>query len=182
MVNLDKNMSPEGDCVQGTAVTKLCDGLVCVLDQTPFGGIGDIHIGCSRGQKCSRSEGLLVAERCPSGSPGCSQSLCRWTPRPGRQGQPALARSPATFASSWFIWCRRSDRGGSRSRGLRPGVERLEQRRSCRPSRLLRGLSSEPVQGMPNNNYSEIHLNSYQTDTLSVPGPPASHTRRCSRS
>src|SRR5271166_5890900 len=62
----------------------------------------------------------------------------------------------------------RSDRGGSRSRRLRPGVERLEQRE------VMSAIPAPPVYQNPfmaPNNYSEVHLNSYQTDTFSVPGP-----------
>ena len=62
----------------------------------------------------------------------------------------------------------RSDCGGSRSRRLRPGVERLEQRE------VMSAIPAPPVYQNPfmaPNNYSEIHLNSYQTDTFSVPGP-----------
>src|SRR5271165_5311652 len=62
----------------------------------------------------------------------------------------------------------RSDCGESRSRRLRPGVEPLEQRE------VMSAIPSPPVYQNPfmaPNNYSEIHLNSYQTDTFSVPGP-----------
>ena len=62
----------------------------------------------------------------------------------------------------------RSDRGGSRSRRLRPGVERLEKRE------VMSAIPAPPVYQNPYmapNNFSEIHLNSSQTDTFSVPGP-----------
>ena len=62
---------------------------------------------------------------------------------------------------------------GATAAGLDPdgsalGVERLEQRE------VMSAIPAPPVYQNPymtNNNYSEIHLNSYQTDTFSVSGP-----------
>ena len=52
--------------------------------------------------------------------------------------------------------------------GSAPGLSVWSSGRSCRPSRLLRSIRTRSWRP---NNYSEIHLNSYQTDTFSVPGP-----------
>ena len=66
--------------LQGTAVTKLCDVLLCVLDQTLLGVPGHPYRMLPGATK-PRSEGPLVAERSPSGIPRCSRSPRRWTPR-----------------------------------------------------------------------------------------------------
>src|SRR5262249_56097985 len=64
-----------------------------------------------------------------------------------------------------------SGRGGSRWRRLRPGVERLEKRE------VMSAIPAPPVYQNPfmaPNNFSEIHLNSFQTDTFTIPGPGSS--------
>lgn len=63
---------------------------------------------------------------------------------------------------------RSNDRAGSRRRRSLPAVESLE----CRE--VLSGITAPAVYQNPYmapNNISEIHLNSYQTDTFSTPGP-----------
>ena len=64
-----------------------------------------------------------------------------------------------------------SRRSGSHSRRVVLQVERLESRE------VLSAIATPPIYQNPfmaPNNFSEIHLNSFQTDTFSVPGPASS--------
>jgi hypothetical protein len=68
----------------------------------------------------------------------------------------------------YFGWARFSDRTGSRSKKALLRVERLEERT------VLDAVPTPPIFQnlfMAPNNFSEIHLNSYQTDTTSASGP-----------
>jgi hypothetical protein len=64
--------------------------------------------------------------------------------------------------------CASRDRAGARQRPIRLHVQPLEKRE------VLSAIATPPVYQNPfmaPNNFSEIHLNSFQTDTFSVPGP-----------
>jgi hypothetical protein len=72
----------------------------------------------------------------------------------------------------WLLQPRRlqasRNRAGARVRSIRVGVEPLEKRE------VLSAIATPPIYQNPfmaPNNFSEIHLNSFQTDTFSVPGP-----------
>ena len=63
---------------------------------------------------------------------------------------------------------KRGDRAKTRSRQVRPRIESLEGRA------VPTAIATPPIFQNPfmaPNNVSEIHLNSYQTDTSSIPGP-----------
>jgi hypothetical protein len=72
----------------------------------------------------------------------------------------------------WLLQPRRGcalrDRAAARARSIRLGVEPMEKRE------VLSAIATPPIYQNPfmaPNNFSEIHLNSFQTDTFSVPGP-----------
>jgi hypothetical protein len=67
-----------------------------------------------------------------------------------------------------FGWARFSDRTGSRSKKALLRVERLEER-TVLDAVPTPAIFQNPF--MAPNNFSEIHLNSYQTDTTSASGP-----------
>ena len=66
--------------------------------------------------------------------------------------------------------------------GSRPGLPRIEPRARRAVPAPIPTPTIYPNPFMAPNNFSEIHLNSYQTDTFSVPGPGRSRSQRVQQS